>query len=165
MKDINSCLGFQPKTPQRSEVYVTGGSGRGSTNTGVRVFTTLQLKQGNAITYTSSAVDGDSFKINEAGGYSISWSDGGNSGGASTNYVWGITRNAKNSVGDVNNLVYPEVVYHTASLGGPGGEQGYVQVNTTLWLEAGDIIRPGVQTSGLSSGATTVTFRITKISD
>jgi hypothetical protein len=58
-----------------SEVIVDSGNGHGSTNTKIRRFSNTRRSIGGAITYSASAVNGDSFTINEPGEYAISYSD------------------------------------------------------------------------------------------
>jgi hypothetical protein len=62
----------------RSEVWVTGLAGFGSTNTRIARFTNVQpTTTGTAITYASSSTLGDSFTINEDGVYSFCSTVGG----------------------------------------------------------------------------------------
>lgn len=58
-----------------SNVTVTTGNGYGSTNTGVRRFSTIQRQSGIDITYTDSATLGGSFTINTPGVYSMNLCD------------------------------------------------------------------------------------------
>ena len=60
----------------RSEVYVDSCNGHGSTATKVRRFNVTPKKAtGTAITYADNATNGGSFTINEAGVYTIHYSD------------------------------------------------------------------------------------------
>lgn len=60
----------------QKEIFLTGGSGFGSTNTNVRRFTTITTNSGgSAMTLTQSSTNGDSITINEAGVYAITYCD------------------------------------------------------------------------------------------
>jgi hypothetical protein len=63
-----------------SEVSVDTGNGFGSTGTFALRFTNTDVSTGTAITYSQSAVNGDSFTINSTGIYGISYTDGTPSG-------------------------------------------------------------------------------------
>ncbi len=57
------------------EIRVEIGNGHGSTNSKIRRFTTSVISQGSSITYADSATLGGTFTINEAGIYSVNYSD------------------------------------------------------------------------------------------
>ena len=61
----------------QNEVSVSGGSAYGTTGVYARTFTTVTQSVGSDITYTSDAVNGDSFTINHTGLYALSYTDGG----------------------------------------------------------------------------------------
>ena len=55
-----------------SEVRVDTSTGNGSTGNRLKVFSNSNV-QGTDITYTSDAINGDTFTINETGVYAISY--------------------------------------------------------------------------------------------
>jgi hypothetical protein len=57
-----------------SEIYLEATSGRGSTDTGVYIFTNVRKSTGTAITRATSAGNGDTFTINREGRYTIVFS-------------------------------------------------------------------------------------------
>lgn len=59
--------------PIKSEVWVYDGTTYGSTNTKIRIFTTVGRQVGSKITYVTSAANGDSFTVNCPGPYLISY--------------------------------------------------------------------------------------------
>ena len=61
-------------TAPQSQLYYEGHSGRGSTNTAVVIFATQRYSLGSDITYATSATLGDSFTINTAGVYTVTYS-------------------------------------------------------------------------------------------
>ena len=58
------------------EVSVANGTGYGTTGVYARTFGTVIVNSGTAITYIPDAVNGDSFVINAAGTYAVSYTDG-----------------------------------------------------------------------------------------
>lgn len=67
----------QTSTPSpESEVSVADATAFGSTGTKVRVFNTVVENIGSDITYTSDAVNGDYFTINNNGVYAVTYVDG-----------------------------------------------------------------------------------------
>ena len=56
-------------------VWVAVGNGYGSSRTNTRRFSNLMRQMGSAITYFDDVNDGAYFKINEAGVYTIDYTD------------------------------------------------------------------------------------------
>jgi hypothetical protein len=63
-------------TAGAQEVSVGKGTGYGSVGIYARTFGTVIVKSGTAIKYVPDAVNGDSFVINAAGLYAVSYTDG-----------------------------------------------------------------------------------------
>lgn len=92
-----------------SELWYTGANGYGSTTSNtVRRWTTAQVSTGSDITYNSSATNGDSFTINTAGVYAVTYGDQFTLG----NVYFGITKNptAGNKTTGISAIGYPTVL-------------------------------------------------------
>lgn len=137
----------------RSEVWLTGGNGHGSTGTMIRRYSTTQKNVGTAITYTDSATNGASFTINETGIYSIMSVDG---HGAS--FHMGISLNASSLTTAIQSIAASERIADA----NPQADNA-TTVGVTLNLNAGDVIRP--HTNSGASEVTRTQFRITKVSN
>lgn len=74
VSQVQSMLSISSFSP--SEVFVSGGNGRGSTNIYIRCFSTVQKNVGSDITYTADTTLGDYWTINQTGRYAISYTDG-----------------------------------------------------------------------------------------
>lgn len=94
MLDINNLLGFQTKTPQRSEIVLDSPNGQGGVYTSVLAFTVQRKIAGEAFSAVglSDFVYGSAIRINEDGEYFFAYMGDYNS--ASTSSV-AITRNSK----------------------------------------------------------------------
>lgn len=136
----------QTSTPSlESEVSLGGGTGYGSTGIYARRFTSVNATIGSDITYTSSSVDGDSFTINTAGVYGISYTEGiptSDNAGISVNLA--STTSFSSAFGTANQLCAMTIA-NTAS-----------SCSVTVLLSAGDVIRAhstagsGPNTQGVS---------------
>lgn len=118
-----------------SEVIVDSGNGHGSTTgTKIRRFSNIRKNVGNGITYADSSTDGGSFTINEAGIYTISYSDGLSSGES----VFGIT---VNDTAKTTNWTTPLTYAQGARAGtsNNAGFQGFC--SWTGRLSVGDVVR------------------------
>lgn len=150
-------LGLTP-TASRSEVMLSGGSGLGSTNTSVRRFSNSLISTGSGITYTNSAVNGDTFTVNDAGMYSITYQDSSTTDGG---MVFGITRNSTqlttgpSGITDANLLATGIVsaVNRTSTC------------TTTVFLAAGDVIRAQAESGANDTTTYKVRFHIAKVTD
>lgn len=132
----------------RSEVWVNQFNSRGSTNTSVVYFSSVQLNTGTDITYTPSSVNGDSFTINSSGVYSMSLSE-------QFATLLCLSRNSTTLAASL-----PSVPQNIKSINFPanGGDMG-----VTMNLTAGDVIR--VQATALSGANVNQFFRIAKVSN
>lgn len=152
-----SIMPFEQSGSQNSEVFVMYGNGNGSTDTGVRRWTTTVRNVGSAITYTDSATLGATFTINEDGLYYMSFSFRGPGGSDIA-----ITKNSTQNATAVNGFTTPEnFVLKTTSQGTGGATDN---LSTMSRLQIGDVIR------GHAFGADDVTnfhnsFTIVKVSN
>jgi len=137
----------------RSEVWLTGQNGYGSTNTKIRRFLNTAKNYGTAITYADSATNGASFTINEAGIYAVSFTDI-FSGGS---YV-GISLNSTQLTTNIQNITPADqlAVQDTANTN-KGAEATAIFVGNV-----GDVVRAHTEGSSTGVGVTPM-FRITKI--
>lgn len=145
-----------PTAPSVGDHCVTmhTGNGFGSTNTGVRRFTTTLVNTGTAITLTQSAGNGDSFTINDTGLYAMLYQD---LSPASSNYL-GITVNGSDlTTGPTACTVATRVV-----VGYAGVTSRPTAISRTMRLTAGDVIRcqAGSDVTGTNDQ---VYFSITKV--
>lgn len=138
-----------------SMVRMSGGTGHGSTNTMIRRFTSILSTQGTDITVTQSATLGDSFTINRAGVYAISYSDSFSGAG---NLV-GLSLNTTQPTTQVNNLTNAGEFLGVQQQAA-GSYRNSLAV--TLFLPAGSVIR--AHTDGGGNGSSSVTsFIITRV--
>lgn len=145
-----------PRRKIRSEVFVTGGNGFGSTNTKIRRFVTTVKSNGTAITYADSATNGGSFTINQDGIYGISYHDG--STAAET--VVGVSLNSSELTTNIESITNADRVVNSVDY-----LNRYTFCGSILNLKTGDVIRAhtdGAQNRTLDSD---VSFRITRIGD
>lgn len=155
-----------PTTAPRSEVWLTGYTGYGSTNTMVPRLSTVQKNIGTGITYATSAAAGDSYTIQETGIYAIRFGTGQRGSTTSAMFI-GISVNsaqlttAIQSITAANRLASQYMVWLN------GSWEGTAETNVTLNLTAGDVIRPHTDGNSLVAGGSTDlnSFRITKINN
>jgi hypothetical protein len=135
--------------PAKSMVRLHTANGYGSTNTGVRRFTTVVTNKGTDITYADSATLGATFTINVAGVYGISYTD---------NFT------ASNSVAISLNSTLLTVIPTTQDeilvIGTTGATNARKTVATTIDLAVGDVIRAQATAP---VGVTNTFFTITRI--
>lgn len=134
-----------------SQVRSDTGNGHGSTNTRVRRFTN-NTTTGSAITVTSNATVGNTYTINEAGIYAISYSDY-----SSNNSNFGIGINASGttnveSLAAANRLAI-QFAANTSTRGNVSG---------TVRLAVNDVITPQ-DDSNVNGTDNTVQFTITQV--
>lgn len=136
-------------------IFISGGAGHGSTNTHVRRFTSAnEAKTGTAITYASSATNGDTFTVSEAGIYAMSYTD--NRSGAGCNI--GISLNSAQlttSVEDITASTRLALVRSTAT-------EAFVQACAVWTLAANDVIRAHTDSTPADTSGR-VSFRITQL--
>lgn len=138
-----------------SQVRYQLGNGHGSTNTVIRRWTNEIETLGTAITYINSAVNGDSFTINEPGIYSISYVDRETGGGA----AFGISRNSSQLTTSIVSINAADRLASTLAQSGAEDQT----VSWTGYLAAGDVIR--AHTDGNTDDLTTNQITIVKIRD
>jgi hypothetical protein len=143
-------------TAPRSEVWVKTANGYGSTNNKIRRFTTTITSRGSAITYADSSTDGASFTINEPGIYTVTYGDVFN-----TAATMGISLNSNQLTTDFLSITTSHGIAGMST----GGNEFGGNISATMYLVAGDVLRP--HTGGTSSGANQIhcLFRVTKISN
>lgn len=137
-----------------NSIRVHTDNGFGSTNTAIRKFSNVAHNLGTAITYTSSATDGDSFTINESGIYAVSFSDNFSVAahiGISLNSSQLTTSISAINIADCLSLTYTP---SGAAAGAP---------SWTGYLKAGDVIRPHCGVSLTNSTVSGETFSIAKV--
>ena len=144
---------FNP--PEDSEIFLKGGSGHGSIDNKIRRFTTADIDVGTAFTLTQSAFDGDIITIDEAGVYSMSYTDG-STGGADG---WGITLNSSELTTAITGLTNEDdaLATNAASANTIGN------LSLTRKFAAGDIIRCHTEGSNDQTSTFRCRFRITQI--
>ena len=141
----------QPVVPIQSMVRLNTANGYGSTNTGIRRWTTIVTNQGADITYADSVTLGSTFTINTSGVYSLSYTDSFNAGGNLA-----ISRNS--TLLTTIPSVLSEIAFEAATFGGSSRSCA----SGSMYLVAGDIIRAHGDTP---TGATARQFfTITRVS-
>lgn len=137
----------------QQQVYVSTPNGYGSTATRIRRFSTVEINAGSSITYADSASNGASFTINVPGVYSITYAD--NSASA---FNLGISVNSSALTTSIDTLTFAQGKRAQAT--GAAGVPNTIEV--TLYLNAGDIVRP--QTDGVPDAtAARHFFNITRV--
>lgn len=116
------------------EIRLEGGSGNGSTNTKIRIFTTVVVNTGASMTYADSATLGASITINETGWYSVTASDKHVTG---TTY-FGVTKNTASPTTTFATITDKAEVLALGSMISGGGQ---TVANAIVLLTAGDVIR------------------------
>ncbi len=140
----------------RSEIWVYGSAGYGSTNDKIPVFSTVGKNIGTAITRATSATDGDSFTINEDGvygmfvSYNYSSSDG----------IRGISLNSTQLTTAIASITITD--YLAGNYDATNTAQTSVSVQTVL--KAGDVVRAHMNGTATSSSDLNM-FRIVKLSN
>jgi hypothetical protein len=157
IKVSENALGVGIESP-RSEIWLYGGSGFGSTNTRVRRYTTVGKNVGRAMTLSQSATNGDSITINEDGVYTILAVDT-RVGGGSTQF--GISKNSTQLTTGIASITITDVLAINQCNSGDRSKNATV---TTI-LSRGDVIRGHGDASADATANVEVMFRITKVSN
>lgn len=137
----------------QSMVRVNTGNGYGSTNTMIRRFTNTVTNVGSDITYADSATLGASFTINNAGVYSISYSDA-----FTSNSFMGISLNTTQPTTNITSINVGNalaVAWTTAT--------APECVSWTGYLDAGSVIRAHANANTQQAGVNGGLFTITRI--
>lgn len=139
------------------QVFLDGANGHGSTNNKVRIFVNVNSNLGNAILYSSSAANGDSFTIQKAGRYAIDYTDR----RTGANFLFGLSVNSGSLTTSIGSLSYANG--RRAYCQGTSGFS--TQLNAVLTLAAGDVLR--AHTDGALDATTSgdVQFHISRICD
>jgi len=135
----------------QSTVRVDTTNGYGSTNTAIRRFTNTRLNQGSDITYADSATAGASFTINTTGVYGITYSD---SFASASNL--GISLNSTQLSTSILSITVTNIVTLLQT-----NASGSGAVAATLYLTAGDVIRPHTTPNG--TGVSVGFFTIVRV--
>lgn len=142
----------------RSEIWVYGGNGFGSTNTKSRRYTTVGLNIGSDITLTQSSTSGDSFTINSDGIYTAVAIDTRNGAGSTQ---FGISKNSSQLTTSIPSITITDVL--TVAQCNSGDRS--VNAVFTGKLVKGDVLRCHGDGSADATANIEVMFRITKISN
>lgn len=137
-----------------SEIFLSGGLGHGAVDTKIRRFVNSQKNVGSAISTNTTANNGSTFTINEAGIYSISYQDFLSSGIS----AFGLSVNSTElttAIGSITLANYLGRIVHVSAQ--PG------MVNVVLFLNAGDVIRPHTDGTQDVLLDILVNFRIVKV--
>lgn len=137
------------------EIVVHTGNGYGSTNTKIRRFTTTMTSTGTAITYADSAANGGSFTINEAGLYSLHYSDQ----STSSNVNAGVSLNSSQLTTAIKSInIADRTMVQTLDT----ANQPYV-VSRVVKLSANDVIRVHTEGANIDGTGNTTLFAIRKV--
>jgi hypothetical protein len=138
------------------EIFITGGSGHGSTDTRIRRLTTTVTNAGSCITYADSATLGATFTIATGctGIYTITYAD--RRAGAVT--PLGISKNSSQRSTNVDSITNADRLCYFEQTA------DYMGICTaTTYLTAGDVIRPHDHGTNDSTANFYVYFRITRV--
>jgi len=135
----------------QSEIRLHTQNGNGSTNTTIRRWTTVVSNIGDAMTLTQSAANGDSVTINEAGCYTISYTD---LADAATSF--GISKNSSELTTALAGITAADrLSMEQTDAGGSAGFCSWAGL-----LQVGDVIRPHTD-GGASSASVRANFTVT----
>ena len=137
--------------PKENEVWVHTVGALGATNTAIPVYSTTVSNVGTAIAYATSAANGASFTINEAGTYAMSMT-GIRTAGALTLVISKNGSDLTTTTGLASDQSLGPVTLGTASYG---------TVTATRYLAVGDVIRPHMSAAPNAANGL-VSFCITK---
>ena len=137
----------------QSMVRVTGANGFGSTNTVIKRYSTTVTNQGSDITYADSATLGASFTINTTSVYGIAITVT----GTTTNFG-GISLNSTQLTTSISSITAANRLVSSSSYLG-----NVFSASVTVYLTAGDVIRPHCDTTATSTAALE-NFTITRVS-
>lgn len=139
-----------------SMVRVSDGNGYGLTNTTIRRFNVLEEERGTGVTWVDSSQLGATFTINKAGYCTISYADV-FTGAAN----FGISKNSTQLTTSIQNITANDALVISTADTANFSEA----VSTSVWLEAGDVIRAhGDATTG-SGSDTRSSFTVTCYSE
>jgi hypothetical protein len=116
-----------------SAIAVTGGNGFASSFSEIRKFSSISLNIGSDVTYTTSPTLGDSFTINSAGVYNISYTDASSGSGSNTIFI-------------LKNSTSVSVAATLAADSTTGSTVEFTSASASAYLNVGDIIRFGCGT-------------------
>lgn len=139
------------RTP--SMVRVNTANGYGSTNTCIPRYTTVLTNQGTDITYADSATLGASFTINTPGFYAMNIVYQNNQSSS----TGGISLNSNQLTAQINTIT----VAHRLSVGQAFAANALFNCAATVYLQAGDVIRP--HSDGNALTASLQSFNIVKV--
>lgn len=139
------------------DIWLTGGSGHGSTANRIRRFTTIQRNWGTSMTLTQDSTNGDKITINRTGVYHITYAD---SASATANFGIGLNTGSSGTV-TPQSLSANERLGNARTSPNDAGNQVH-ECNFTGILRAGDEIR--CHTDGVNGTADLVVyFRIARV--
>lgn len=140
----------------RSDIWLIGRSGYGSSGTTTVTWTTVQKNVGAAMVLTQSATAGDSILILEPGVYGGMYSDA----SAAANPFNGISVNSTGTSTNIESLAGSQIL----TIARQAAANITICASFVGHLNAGDIIR--AQSGGNSAGQPTLAlFRVTKLSN
>jgi hypothetical protein len=137
----------------QSMVRLNTANGFGSTNTVIKRYSTTVTNQGSDITYADSATLGASFTINTTGVYGIAISVTG-----TTTNQGGISLNSTQLTTTISSITAANRLVSSSSYLGNA-----FSASVTVYLTAGDVIRPHCDTTATSNAALE-NFTITRVS-
>lgn len=140
------------RTLQRSTVRVDGANGYGSTNTKIARYSNTRINTGSAITYADSSTAGASFTINEDGVYAFGFTQA-----IAAGATFGISLNSTELTTSVGSITAADLL--TAADATANGTAS----SFTMFLKAGDVLRPHGDASALSTVTYRSIFWVTKV--
>lgn len=151
---VQGAGGLAGNSPVQSVVRVATANGFGSTNTAIRRFSTVITNIGPDISYSDSATAGALFTINRNGLYAISHSDSFASGSG----FFGVSLNTTQFTTGIQSVNTADILAICAV---PNANAPQCAA-ATLFLKAGDAIRPHTGTSNVGGTGVTL-FTISRI--
>lgn len=141
----------------RSEIFITGQNGYGSTNTKIPRFLTVQKNVGPDVSYVDSATNGASFTINTSGLYAVTYV----SSFATVPTTAGLSLNSSQlttNIISINNADRIAIEWFSNADGNVGKTQSVI-----LKLNPGDVVRAHTNGDALSTLFDVNSFRIVKV--
>jgi type IV pilus biogenesis protein CpaD/CtpE len=139
---------------KRDELKFNTGNGNG-TSAKIRRFGVVELNVGTALSYTDSSANGTSITINEAGTYSVTYTDGHTTIGVN----FGISLNSSQLTSAIGVIQAADRIGITTSQ----GAAAYGCAVATRLLQKGDVVRPHLASTSANDTSNATSFHIVRL--
>lgn len=144
-----------PSTVGNHAISVNTGNGHGSINNKIRLMTTTKYAVGSALSVTHSATLGTYITVNQAGFYVADYTDG--STGVAASFGMSVNSAQLTTISTSINIA-DLIAYARAGTGNV-----YMTASTSIYLNAGDILRPHTDGACDTTGDRTCSLTVRKV--